>query len=557
MMQPSIILLREGTDTSQGRPQLISNINACQAIVDTVRTTLGPRGMDKLIVNGNKVTISNDGATIMKLLDIVHPAAQTLVDIAKSQDEEVGDGTTTVVVLAGELLKQAKVFVEDGMHSQIIIRGLRAACQLAKDKINQLAVPITTANEAEKRKMLEKCAGTALNSKLVAGSKDFFAKMIVDAVLQLDQSALDLSSIGIKKESGGGLEDSQLLLGVAFKKSFSYAGFEQQPKCFEKPKILLLNLELELKSEKENAEIRIEDPSQYQKIVDAEWDIINEKLDKIHQSGAKVILSRLAIGDLATQFFADRDIFCAGRVPEEDMKRVAKAVGGQIQTTVQNLIPSVIGTCGLFEEKQIGKERYNFFTKCSDPKATTFIIRGGGEQFLDEAERSIHDSIMVVRRAIRHGSVVAGGGAIEMELSRHLWEHARGIEGKQQLIIAAVSKALEIIPFQLAINAGFDAVDIINKLRAKHHKDAAHGKWWGVDIVNEGICDTYESAVWEPALIKLNSITAATEAACLILCVDETVKNPKAGGNPADDMPAPGPRGGGMRGRGRGGMMRR
>jgi len=370
---------------------------------------------------------------------------------------------------------------------------------------------------------------------------------VVDAALLLDEN-LDIGMIGIKKESGGSLDDSMLIEGVAFKKSFSYAGFEQQPKKFVNAKVLLLNLELELKSEKENAEVRIQTAEEYQKVIDAEWDIIYEKLEKIVKSGVKVVLSRLAIGDLATQYFADRDIFCAGRVSEEDLKRVAKATHAQVQTTVHDLIPAVLGECGQFEERQIGKERYNFFTRCKDTKSTTLILRGGGEQFLDEADRSVHDAIMIVRRALKHGTVVAGGGAIEMEVSMYLRELARDIQGKQQLIITAFSKSLEVIPFQLASNAGFDATDILNKLRAKHKKDPK-GKWFGVDIVNEGICDTFEAAVWEPALVKLNALTAATEAACQILSVDETVRNPKAT-NP-DDRPAPAPmRGGGGRGRG-------
>lgn len=293
--------MREGTDTSQGKAQLISNINACQAIVDTVRTTLGPRGMDKLIYSGSgKATISNDGATIMKMLDIVHPAAQTLVDIAKSQDEEVGDGTTSVVVFAGEILKESKAFIEEGVHPQLIIKAYRTACRLARDRINQLAVSLNAKDDADRRRLLERCAATALNSKLVNSHKEFFAKMIVDAVLLLDQD-LEISSIGIKKEPGGGLEDSIHSDGVVFKKTFSYAGFEQQPKKFANPKIILLNLELELKAEKDNAEVRVEDPAAYQSIIDAEWDIIYDKLDKIVKSGAKVVLSRLAIGDLATQ----------------------------------------------------------------------------------------------------------------------------------------------------------------------------------------------------------------------------------------------------------------
>lgn len=521
-MQPTILLLKEGTDVSQGKGQLISNINAISAIVDTVATTLGPRGMDKMVVDKEKVTISNDGATVLKLLDIVHPAAKTLVEIAKSQDAEVGDGTTSVVVLAGELLKEAKSFVEDGVHQQVIIKGFRKACELAKQKLKELAVDISGKDETEKRLLLEKCAATALNSKLVASHKEFFAKMIVESVLRLDED-LNIDLIGVKKEPGGGLEDSMLIDGVAFKKTFSYAGFEQQPKKILNPKIICLNIELELKAEKENAEIRIENPEAYQSIIDAEWNIIYGKLDKIVKVGSNIVLSRLAIGDLATQYFADRNIFCAGRVADEDLRRVCKATGASVQTTVNDLIPSVLGTCKQFEEVQIGGQRYNLFTGCDQAKTATIILRGGGEQFIDEAERSIHDAIMIARRARKHHTIVAGGGAIEMELSKYLRDHSRTEPGKLQLIISAFAKAFEVIPRQLADNAGFDSTDILNKLRQKHGQP--DGQWFGVDINNEAICNTYDTFVWEPTLVKLNSITAATEAACMILSVDETISN--------------------------------
>ncbi|EGG16570.1 chaperonin containing TCP1 eta subunit [Cavenderia fasciculata] len=510
----------EGTDTSQGIPQLISNINACCAIVDTVRTTLGPRGMDKLVYQSEReVTISNDGATVMRLLDIVHPAAKTLVDIARSQDSEVGDGTTSVVVMAGEFLKAAKPFIEEGIHPQIIIRAYRSACELAKQKIRDLSIVIKQENM---REFLEKCAATAMNSKLIASHKEFFSKMVVDAVQLLDDS-IELDMIGIKKESGGGMEDSIFIAGAAFKRTFFYAGFEQQPKHIVNPKILCLNHELELKAEKDNAEIRISDPSKYQALVNAEWKLFFDKLEAIHASGANVILSRLAIGDLATQYFADKKMFCAGRVPEDDLRRVCRATGAAIQTTVSNIIPEIIGHCGLFEEKQVGSSRYNLFTGATKTQTATIILRGGGDQFIDEAERSLHDSIMIVRRARKHSSVVAGGGSTEMELSKYLRDYSLGIEGKQQLLIGSYAKALEVIPRQISDNAGFDSTDILNQLRQKHSQPG--GQWFGVDIANEGICDTYQSAVWEPTLVKLNSITAATEATCLILSVDETVSN--------------------------------
>ena len=274
--------------------------------------------MDKLIHDGRSVTISNDGATLIGLLDIVHPAAKTLVDIARSQDNQVGDGTTSVVLTAGELLKQSKAFIEEGMHSQIIIKGYRTAMQLCIDRINEISVKIGDKTEAEKRDLLLKCAMTSLNSKIISKNKDFFGNMVVDAVLKLD-NLHNKQDIGIKKITGGSVTDSFLVEGGCFKKTFSYAGFEQQPKKFDNPKILALNVELELKAEKDSAEIRLENPEDFQKIVDAEWKLIYDKLDQIVATGAKVVLSRLPIGDLATQYFADKNIFCAGRVTEEDL----------------------------------------------------------------------------------------------------------------------------------------------------------------------------------------------------------------------------------------------
>lgn len=423
--------------------------------------------MDKLIVNNSKATISNDGATIMKLLDIVHPAAKTLVDIAKSQDAEVGDGTTSVVLLAGEFLKHVKPFVEEGVHPRVIIKAIRKCLTLSIEKIQNIAIKIEKSDKNEQRTLLEKCASTAMSSKLIHQQKHLFAKMVVDAVLILDD-LLPLNMIGIKKISGGALEDSFLIPGVAFKKTFSYAGFEMQPKSYQNCKIALLNIELELKAERDNAEVRVESASEYQKIVDAEWLILYEKLETIYRSGCNVVLSKLPIGDVATQFFADRDMFCAGRVVDEDLKRTQKACGGAILTTVKDLSPSTLGHCEAFEEKQIGGDRFNVFNGCPNAKTCTLILRGGADQFLEETERSLHDAIMIVRRTIKNDSVVAGGGAIEMELSKSLRDFSRTIAGKEQLLIAAIAKALEIIPRQLCDNAGFDATNILNKLRQKH-----------------------------------------------------------------------------------------
>lgn len=543
---PTIIVLKEGTDQSQGRGQIISNINACLAVQNTIKSTLGPYGGDLLLVDANgRQTITNDGATVMKLLDIVHPAARILTDIARSQDAEVGDGTTSVVVIAGEILKEAKAFVEEGVSSQVIIKGLRTASRLAVNKIKEIAVRIES---GDKRDTLIKLAATAMSSKLIHRNAGFFTKMVVDAVYSLDQDELDEKLIGVKKVPGGAIQDSLFVNGVAFKKTFSYAGFEQQPKSFKDPKIVCLNVELELKSEKDNAEVRVEQVSEYQAIVDAEWQIIFQKLEAVSKTGAKVVLSKLPIGDLATQYFADRDIFCAGRVTSDDMDRVINAAGGSIQSTCSDIRPEHLGTCETFEERQIGSERFNFFEGCPAAKTCTLVLRGGAEQFIAEVERSLHDAIMIVKKAIKNDMIVAGGGAIEMELSKYLREHSRTIAGKQQLIIAAFARALEIIPRQLCDNAGFDATEILNKLRMRHAKGDT---WAGVDIINEGIADNLEKFVWEPTAMKVNAIQAATEAACLILSVDETIKNQESAAPQAGPRVPAGTAQRALRGRGR------
>ncbi|KAJ7146278.1 chaperonin Cpn60/TCP-1 family [Mycena epipterygia] len=529
-MQPTVVLLREGTDTSQGNPQLLSNIAACLAISETLSSTLGPRGMDKLIVSDRgDAQITNDGATILKLLDIVHPAARTLVDIARAQDAEVGDGTTSVVLLAAQLLKEVRSYIEEGVSPHIIMKGFRQASQMAIERIKAIQITVDKSDPERFRSLLLKCASTSMSSKLIHSEKPFFANMVVDAVQCLDQTELDESLIGVKKIAGGGMQDTLLVKGVAFKKTFTYAGAEQQPKSFRDPLIVCLNVELELKAEKDNAEVRVDAVSDYQAIV---------------------VLSKLPIGDLATQWFADRDIFCAGRVAGGDLRRVVQATGGAIQSTCSDIGREHLGTCGTFEEKQIGGERYNMFEDCPKSKTCTLILRGGAEQFIEEVERSLHDAIMVVKRAVKNGEVVAGGGAIEMDLSAHIRKHALSIPGKQQLIMTAFAKALEIIPRQICDNAGLDSTDILNKLRMKH----ANGETWaGVDVDGaSGVRNNMDAFVWEPSLVKTNAISSAAEAACLILSIDETVRNPQSEAqNPGPRAP-PGAAQRALRGRGRG-----
>jgi T-complex protein 1 subunit eta len=337
LLRPPIILLREGTDSSQGLPQLISNINACHAIGEILASTLGPRGMDKLIHNGNKrAIVTNDGATVMRELDIVHPAASLLVDVAKSQDEEIGDGTTSVVVLSCAFLDSVRNYLEENVHPQFICRCFRNALSSVVAKLNEIAVTI----DGSQRDTLKRCAMTTLRSKLVSDAREFFADMIVDAVDNLDDD-LRLEDLGVKLVKGGVIQDSFFVPGIAFKRTFFYAGFDQQPKHFTNPKILLLNVELELQGASTDSEVRVDKPEEFQGIVDAEWNLIQRKLVECRDSGANIVLSKKAIGDIATQFFADHNIFCAGRVPEADLKRTAKATGGSVLSTTSGIAPAL------------------------------------------------------------------------------------------------------------------------------------------------------------------------------------------------------------------------
>jgi T-complex protein 1 subunit eta len=521
-------------------------------VADAVRTTLGPAGRDKLVATTGRVTISNDGATLLRLLEIAHPAAKTLVDISMSQDAAVGDGTTSVVLLAAEILRGCKPLIEEGLHPQVLLRNLRLAGRVAVQTVQTLSMNFdaTTSSQEKHYEMLLKTASTALNSKLISNHKDLFAPMVVQAVQSLHNGGglEDLNNlIAIKQIPGGDVRSSFLVQGgVAFGKTFSYAGFEQMTKRFTNPKILLLNVELELKAEKENAEVRISDPSMYQSIVDAEWQVIFDKLQACVDCGANIVLSKLPIGDVATQYFCDRGLFCAGRVPDADLKRVAMATGAAVQTSTRDLPKAssssgeaglgVLGTCGLFQEQQVGDERFNVLSDCPQKLTSTIVLRGGTEQFIAESERSIHDALMVVKRTIQSGSVVAGGGAIEMQVSKALKDYARTVPGKGQWVLSAYSKALEVIPRQLCENAGFDSTDILAALRRKHaltSSDAAdtgntNSKWYGVDLVNGDICDTFEAGIWEPCGNKINCFEAATEAACLILSIDETIVAPRS-----------------------------
>lgn len=499
----------EAQDTREGIPQVISNIDSWLSVSDTLKTTLGPYGRDKMFLINGDILITNDGATILKNMQLEHPAAKLLAIISNSQDLEVGDGTTSVVLLACEILKQLKPLIKDKLSIKFIKNSFYEIEKMCMQILEECKITYSDS-------ILYKIAETSLTSKILKYNKSYFAEMIVKTMQQLDELD-DERVLGIKKVTGGTIVDSEMIDGVAFEKCFTYAGYEQQPKKIQNPQILCLNIELEWKKERENAEVRIKTVEEYQSMVDAEWKLIKDRLDQIIETGANVVFSCQPIGDYATQYFARKNIFCAGRVAKEDLFRVVNACGGKIYNSTHFF--KELGTCELFEEKQVGKFRYNFLTGGSK-KTFTFLLRGPGYDYLNEVERSVHDAVMVVKKSLKYKEIVTGGGSTEMELSRLIRiEGINADESKSFLVFMAVSKAFEVIPFQLARNFGLDAMEIIQKLRYDHGHSL---KYQGVNIT-KGTSDMFIDMIVEPLLVKKSMIKAAFNAVCTLIMVDTTI----------------------------------
>lgn len=491
------IVTHEKLDTRTGTNQLLSNIAAWTTISSIMSTTLGPYGRDKLFVSGNSLVVTNDGATILKNLSINHPAGLLLLKISESQDRSVGDGTTSVVVLAVEVLSQLKPFVAEGFCLDKIVACVSQIKEIVEKELDKMGIDVTDAE-------LERIAMTSMGSKILSSEKKCFSKMLIRAVRGLES----LGDLGIKKVKGGGIDESFLVDGVAFEKGFTYAGYEQQPKLIRNGKILCLNVELEWKSERENAEVRV-DVEDYQAMVDAEWTIIRDKLDKIIQSGAKIVLSCLPIGDYATQYFARHGIFCAGRVSRDDLKRVTRCCGGVIYSSVSNI--ECLGETALFEEKQVGNFRYNFL---QSPEAHTLVLRGPGDDVVNEVERSINDATNVIFHTLKTPKAVTGAGSVEMEISKKIREAAKSISDKGSFIYMAVAQAFESIPFNLAKNFGLDPLNTIQKLRRDHSEGIMSG------VTVNGVNDV--SNVLEPIVVKKNLYQVALNAVVSLLKIDST-----------------------------------
>jgi len=536
-----IFILREGSQRTKGREAQNNNIMAAKAVAAAVRTTLGPKGMDKMLVDSlGDIVITNDGATILKEMDIEHPAAKMIVEVAKTQDDEVGDGTTTAAVLAGEFLKNAEELLEQGVHPTVIASGYRLASIKAREILQTLARPVTLND----RNLLLKIAATAITGKGAEASKDVFANLTVNAVLAVvdtenGKQKVDIEDIKVEKKVGGSVEESVLIEGMVIDKERVHTNM---PKKITDAKILLINEALEIKKTEVDAEISIKSPDQLQLFLDQEEQMIHDMVTKVINSGANVVFVQKGIDDIAQHYLAKAGIYAARRVKKSDMDKLARATGAKVLTSLKEISDSDLGKAGLVEEKKIGDESMTYITECHNPKAVSIILRGGTEHVADEAERALHDALRVVGVAIEDETLVAGGGSPEVELALRLREYASTLKGREQLAVAKFADALEVIPRTLAENAGLDPIDMLVEMRSQHEKG---NKTAGLNVFTGKVVDMWKEGVLEPLRVKTQAISSGTEAATMILRIDDVLSS-KSGG--AGGMPPGGP--GGMGGMG-------
>jgi thermosome len=526
-----VLILKEGTTRNRGKEAQRNNIMAARVIGEVLKTTLGPRGMDKMLIDGlGDITITNDGAAILDEIEVEHPAAKMMVEIAKTQDNMVGDGTTTAVVLAGELLKKAEELLEQNIHPTIIVSGYRKATQKAIESIGKVAIPVNI----EDREILKKVALTSMGSKAVGAAKETLAEIAIDAVMQIvekrgDRTIADIDNIQLIKKTGKSLLESQLIRGVIIDKEVVHPGM---PKKMENAKIALLDAALEIEKTEISAEIRIKDPGQMKAFLDQETKMLKEMVDKIKAAGANVVFCQKGIDDMTQHFLAKEGILTARRVKESDMEKLAKATGGRLVTDLKDLSAKDLGAAGIVEERKIGDDKMIFVEKCKDPHAVAVLIRAGLERMVDEAERAMTDALSVVSDVIENNKIVAGGGAVEVEVAKDLRNYATKVGGREQLAVEAFANAVEVIPKTLAENAGIEAIDIIVELRAAHEK--ADGKYMGVNVFTGKTENMRDKGVLEPVVVKEQAIKSAAESASMILRIDDVIAatKPKEGPKP-------------------------
>jgi thermosome len=534
-----IYILREGSQRTAGRDAQKSNIMAAKAVAGAVRTTLGPKGMDKMLVDTmGDVVITNDGVTILKEMDIEHPAAKMMVEIAKTQDQEVGDGTTTAVVLAGEMLKQAEELLEQEIHPTVIAAGYRAAADKSMEILKTIAVKVSI-NDAE---LLKKIAITAMTGKGSQAARDELALMAVEAVISVvdEDGTVDTDNITVEKKVGGGITDSQLIGGVVIDKDRLHPNM---PRKVTDARIALLNAAIEIEKTEVDAKIQITSPDQLQAFLDQEETMLRDMVDRIASSGANVVFCQKGIDDLAQHFLAKAGIYTVRRVKKSDMEKLARATGGRVVTSIHELTSDDLGKAGLVEERKISDEKMTFVEECENPKSVSIILRGGTEHVVDELDRAMEDALRVVGVAVEDKMLVPGGGAPEVELALRLRAYASTVGGREQLAIEAFADSMEIIPKTLAENAGLDQIDTLVALRSAHERGI---KTAGLDMDSGKPVDMLKLGVVEPLRVKTQAINSAAEAAVMILRIDDVIasKSGGPGGMPGGAGGMPGGMGG-------------
>ncbi|MFH1835928.1 MAG: thermosome subunit alpha [Methanobacteriota archaeon] len=522
MAQQQVIILPEGALRTQGRSAQTGNIMAAKAMAEIVRSTLGPRGMDKMLVDDmGDITITNDGATIVEEMNVEHPAAKMIVEVAKTQDEEVGDGTTTAVVLTGELLSAAEKLLAKGINTSTIVRGYRMAAEKAYVELEKISKPVKLSDE----KVLKEIAETCMTGKGAEAAKSVVADLCVKAVKQVaevgEKTVIDLDNIQVEKKVGGSVSDSELVLGVVLDKERANT---RMPQKVPKAKIALLDVALEIKKTETDAKIEITSPDQLALFSQQEERTLKDKADAVAKSGATVLFSQKGIDDLVAHFLAKAGILAVKSVSKSDMKKLAKATGGKIVSNVADLTSKELGKAEMVEEVKIGDDEMIFVRDCKNPKAVSILVRGGTEHVVDEAKRSVQDALGGVASAVELGKVVSGGGALEIELAKRIRDYSESVGGREQLAIQAFAETLEIIPRTLAESAGMDAIDTLVKLRSEHDKKNVDV---GVDVMKAKTSDMWKLGVIEPMKLKLQAVKSSSEAAEMILRIDDVIASSK------------------------------
>jgi len=529
--QGPVLVLKESALQQKGRDAQKNNITAAKLVAELVKTSLGPRGLDKMLVDSlGDVTITNDGATILKEIDTQHPAAKMMVEISKTIDTEVGDGTTSSVVFAGALLEKAEKLLEKDVHSTVIIDGYQAASEKALELLAKLAKTV----KPDDRESLIKIAKTSMQSKLVSEDSAPLSKLVVDSILKIvekdgDKHSVDLDNLKVEKKAGGSIDDTSLINGIVLDKEIVHSGM---PTKAEKAKIALVNAALEVEKTEMSAEIRISDPTQMQQFLEEENQMLKSMVDKIHKIGANVLICQKGIDDIAQHYLSKHGVLAVRRVKESDMTKLAKATGGRISTNLDDISSGDLGSAEIVQQKKVESDKWVFIEGCKNPRSVTVLIRGGSQRVVDEVDRSIHDALMVVKDVVEKPSIVAGGGSPEAYLSTELNEWAGSYDGREQLAMKQYAEALEAIPLTIAENAGMDPIDTIIALRANQ---SSGKQTMGINAKEGKIGNMFSLDIVEPLAVKEQIIKSATEAACMILRIDDVIAvsgGPAAGGMP-------------------------